>query len=96
MLKETPDGIVLEVFLQPNASKNEVVGEFNGRLKIKVQSPPVEGAANAALVEFVKSQLGIRKNQIELIRGEKSRKKDLLLKEVSMEVVRNILFKSSL
>lgn len=68
-------GICLEVQVQPRSSRNQVVGEQDGRLKIKLTAPPVEGEANQALVNFLARLLEIPKNNIILLKGETSRHK---------------------
>jgi hypothetical protein len=72
------DKIFLKVRVQPNASKTKIVGLYQGSLKIAVQAPPVEGAANKELIKFFNKRFKIPKTQIEL-KGEKSRNKELTL-----------------
>lgn len=67
----------LRVWVQPNASKSEVVGEHNGYLKIKLQAPPVDGKANEELIKFLAKFLKIRKSDLALIKGDTSRGKTL-------------------
>jgi uncharacterized protein (TIGR00251 family) len=76
-VKITPsaDGLCLEVQVQPRSSRNQVVGEQDGRLKIKLTAPPVEGEANQALVNFLAQTLQIPKKNVKLLRGESSRHK---------------------
>lgn len=78
-LREQTDGVLLSVKLQPRASKNEISEPLDDELKIKVTAPPVDSAANEALIEFLSEKLGCGKNQIEIIRGHKSRHKILKL-----------------
>jgi len=59
----------------PRASRNEWVGWRDGRLVVRLVAPPVEGAANEACRTFLAEQLGVRRSQIELVAGEKSRVK---------------------
>lgn len=66
---------VLEILVQPRASRTRAVGEHDGRLKIQLAAPPVDGAANAALVEFLAVALGVRRADVELLRGETGRRK---------------------
>lgn len=79
MFRVAADGVIIDVHAQPNASKNQIVGEHGGRLKIKLQSPPVEGKANDCLVEFLSDILGLSKSKIKVIKGETSREKSVLL-----------------
>jgi uncharacterized protein (TIGR00251 family) len=65
----------LAVHVQPRASRSAVVGEHGGALKIRLAAPPVDGAANEALVEFVAGQLGVPRRQVRLVGGAASRRK---------------------
>jgi uncharacterized protein (TIGR00251 family) len=78
-LKETAGGTLLAVKLQPRASKNEIGGPIGDELKIKVTAPPVDAAANQALVELLAEKLGCSRGKVELIRGHTSRHKTILL-----------------
>lgn len=86
-LKVVPDGVELLVLVQPRASRTKIVGEHDGRLKIALAAPPVDGEANAALIEFLADALGTRKNQLELADGATGRRKRLILKDVLAEAV---------
>ncbi len=78
-LRETSGGTLLLVKLQPRASKNEIGEPLGDELKIKVTAPPVDAAANQALVEFLAEKLDCPRGQVELLRGHKSRHKTILL-----------------
>ena len=78
-LRVQADGVLLSVKLQPRASKNEICGMLGDELKIKVTAPPVDAAANQALVEFLAGQLDCPRGKVELIRGHTSRHKTLKL-----------------
>lgn len=67
----------LKLHVTPRGSKNEITGWRGDVLCVKITAPPVEGAANAAIVKFVADALGVRKSQVELVSGEKSREKTL-------------------
>ena len=76
--QQTPGHLILKIYVQPGGSKTEVVGLHDGRLKIKVAAPPVEGAANEELVHYLKKCLkGVARN-LDLLRGHTSRKKDVI------------------
>ncbi len=68
-------GAVLEVLVQPRASRTRVVGEHDGRLKIQLAAPPVDGEANAALLAFLADALGVRRAAVALLAGEAGRRK---------------------
>ena len=63
------------VKVAPRASRDQVVGVEAGELKVRLAAPPVEGVANAALVDFLARRLGLSKSQVTLLRGETSRHK---------------------
>ena len=65
----------LRVRVQPRASRSEVIAWRDGVLHVRLTAPPVEGAANAACRDFLAEWLGVRRSQVELIAGEKSREK---------------------
>lgn len=74
-ITKNESGILLKLYIQPGASKNQVAGEFGDPLclKIKIKSPPVEGTANKELVKFLSKTFGLSKSKFNLIRGETSR-----------------------
>jgi uncharacterized protein len=78
-LREVSGGTLLSVKLQPRASKNEIGAALGNELKIKVTAPPVDAAANQALVEFLAETLGCSRGRVELIRGHTSRHKIIML-----------------
>ncbi len=85
--QHTAQGVRLHVHLQPRASHNRVVGSHGGSLKIALITPPVEGAANAALLRFLASRLGIPVSALLLLRGGKSRDKQVLIRATNLELL---------
>lgn len=69
------DGIVLNLHIQPRASKSEVCGVQGAALKIRLTSPPVDGAANKLCREFLAELFQVSKSAVEIISGESSRHK---------------------
>jgi len=69
------DGIVLTLHIQPRASKNEVCGFQDNALKIRLTSPPVDGAANKLCREFLADLFSVSKSLVEIVSGETSRHK---------------------
>lgn len=65
----------LKVRVTPRGSKEEVIGWREDALAIKLTAPPVEGAANKACVDFLAKVLGVKRSQVSLISGDKSRDK---------------------
>jgi uncharacterized protein len=78
-LRETAAGTQLAVKLQPRASRNEIGDPLGDELKIKVTAPPVDAAANQALIELLADLLDCSRGRVELLRGQTSRHKTLLL-----------------
>lgn len=73
--RDEAGGVVLEVLVQPRASRTRAVGEHDGRLKLQLAAPPVDGEANQALIEFLARALGVRKADVTIVRGETGRRK---------------------
>jgi len=67
--------IVLELHVQPGASKTEFTGMHGGRRKLRLAAPPVDGKANAALIEFLAEEYGVPKRNVMIEAGLQSRQK---------------------
>ena len=78
-LRETAGGTLLSVKVVPRASRNEIGEPLGDELKIKVTAPPVDSAANEALIKFLAEALDHPRSRIELTRGQTSRHKTILL-----------------
>ena len=70
-------GIRLSAIIQPRSSKNEVTGIYNNALKIRLTSPPVDGAANKACIRFFSKLLGVGPSEISIVQGFSSRNKTI-------------------
>ena len=81
--RDEKGGAVLELLIQPRASRTRAVGEHDGRLKVQLAAPPVDGEANRALIEFLAGTLGVRKADVTLLRGETGRRKTVRVAGVS-------------
>jgi len=79
-LKETSQGIVLKVFVQPRSAKNMIAGQHGDALKIKLTAPPVDGAANKMCIQYLAKFLKVPKSALEIISGHTSRTKRILLR----------------
>ena len=73
----------LKVYIQPRASKTGLAGTHDGAVKIRIASPPVDNAANRALIEFVARTLGIARSRVRIVAGVASRTKTLEIDDVS-------------
>ena len=76
-IQASGDGVIIRVYVAPRSSVNKIVGEHNGAVKVALTAPPVEGAANKALVEFLSKTLGVPKSSVMLVSGETSRNKSV-------------------
>ena len=86
-----PDHVRVEVHVVPRASKSAIVGLHDGRIKVSLDAPPVDGEANAALIAFFAKALKRPKRDVTLVRGDTSRHKTLALHGVSESEVRALL-----
>lgn len=67
--------LIFSVRVIPRSSKTEIVGEHDGALKVKLRSPPVEGAANAEIIKMLAKSFGVARSAVSIISGETSRNK---------------------
>jgi uncharacterized protein (TIGR00251 family) len=81
-IQDSPQGALLIVHVQPNATRTEYAGVHGEALKFRVAAPPVEGAANEALCAFLAEQFGIPRSAVAVRAGHGSRRKRVLLKGV--------------
>ena len=78
--RKTADGIVVEVKVQPRSSRKGVAGVSGGTVKVNLTAPPVEGEANRQLVEVLADAFGVRKCDVEILKGGACRNKVVLLR----------------
>lgn len=81
-VKETKEGSVFEIRLQPRAAHNRISGVRGGVLCLRVTAPPVEGEANRAVLELLAEALGYPKTRLEIVTGQKGRNKSVLIRGV--------------
>lgn len=86
-LRAQSDGTLMSIKLQPRASANEIGEPLGAELRIKVTAPPVDAAANEALVRLLADKLDCPRNRVELIRGQTSRHKVVKLYGLTPETV---------
>ncbi len=80
---EATDSVTLSIRIQPRASRNEIVQREGGGLKIRITAPPVDGAANEALIRFLADTLSVPRSQVELVSGHTSRDKVVRIHGIS-------------
>jgi hypothetical protein len=85
------DGVVVTLHIQPGAKRSEIVGLHGDALKIRLAAPPVDGKANAALVEFLAKKVGAGRTAVEIVGGHTSRTKRVRIGGVSADALRALL-----
>lgn len=85
----------LTVHVQPRASRSEIVGLHGAALKVRLQAPPVDGAANDALVALLAERLGVPRRSVRVVAGATSRAKMVEVDGTTEAVVRALLARSS-
>lgn len=80
----TENSLIIKLKISPNASKNEII-KNDSEIKIKITAQPIENKANKALIEFLSKKLKIAKSNIEIVKGETSKEKTLLFKNISSD-----------
>jgi len=88
-LSQLQDGrVLLSVYVQPRASRNALVCIHDQAVKLAITSPPVDDAANRAIIVFFASFFGVARQDIVLHRGQQSRRKQIIITGVGAEVIR--------
>ncbi len=81
----TPQGITFKVFVLPRSSRNKIVGYYEDAVKIKLTAPPVDGSANRLCLKYLSKCLHMPKSALEIIAGQSSRNKTILVKLEGIE-----------
>jgi len=88
-ITETDGRVRFSVRVQPRASKTELAGIHGDALKIRLSAPPVDGAANDALVEFLAETFAVPRRNVRLVSGESSRSKIVEIDGINERAVRD-------
>lgn len=75
--KEKGGCLIFNIRVVPRASKTEIVGEYDGVLKVRIASPPVDGAANTELIKVLAKQFGVPKSAVEIMGGQTAKLKQI-------------------
>lgn len=67
--------MILDLHVQPGASRSEFAGRHGERIKVRLAAPAVDGKANDALIEFLAAHYGVAKRDVRILSGLKSRQK---------------------
>ena len=90
-INETDAGVVLPVKAQPSSKNNCISGVHDGMLKISITAAPDKGKANLAIIRFLAKILGVSKTNIDLVKGDTSRKKLFQINGVTEKEVLDML-----
>ncbi len=90
-LQRGAQGVILPVRVTPRASRSALAGVREGALVVRLTAPPVEGAANRALVKLLAKELGVAKGRVRVVSGERSRNKRVLVEGLAADQVRERL-----
>jgi uncharacterized protein (TIGR00251 family) len=91
VVREATNGVLVDIRVIPRASKAGVAGTRDNALLVRLNAPPVEGAANAELVELIAKLVGVPRRNVAVVAGERSRQKRVLVAGSSVEQVRKAL-----
>lgn len=87
-IEETDGSVIFAVRVSPRASRDAIGGVHDGALKVKLTAPPVDGAANAALIKLLSKKLGVAKGAVTIIAGDTSRTKRVRIEGVTVTAAR--------
>ena len=94
-IQERDGAAIVSVRVQPRASRDELAGEMNGALKVRLQAPAVENHANDALIEFLAQLLKTPKSAVRILSGGRSRIKRIEIRGVTAQQIQALLVKES-
>ena len=90
-LTEKGGGVTFTVRVIPRASKTEIVGEYDGAVKVRLSSPPVDGAANEDLVKLFAKRLKVARSDVEILSGQTSKTKQIRISGVTAAELQNLV-----
>ena len=87
---ENDNSVVFMVRVVPGASKSEIIGEHDGALKVRIASPPVDGAANAQLIKLLSQVFDVSKDLVEILSGQTSKLKRVKISGAKLSILTEI------
>jgi uncharacterized protein (TIGR00251 family) len=90
-ITEKDGAVTFRLRVQPRASHDEVAGEHNGAIKLRISAPPVDGKANEACRRLIAKLVGVSPSMVEIIAGESSKDKAIRVHNVTAERIRQLL-----
>jgi len=85
MISATPDGILLKVRVVPRAARAGIAGTRDGALLVRLNAPPVDGAANAELIDLLSKTLAVAKRDIIIVSGTASKQKQVRISGITVD-----------
>lgn len=93
-LHEDKNGLWLDIYVQPKASKSRLIGLHDKSLKICITAPPVDGKANTAVIAFLATIFHISKSSVSIISGQSGRRKKVHISHINEDAVRTLIQQS--
>ena len=90
-ITEKDDAVSFAVRVQPRASRDEIAGEYQDGLKIRLTAPPVDDRANEALCKYLAARLKVPRSAVRIAAGERSRAKRVEIRGVTAAMVRDLV-----
>lgn len=88
---EKSGALIFSVRVIPKSSRSEIVGEMDGALKVKINAPPVDGAANAELIKVLAKRLRVSKSAVEITGGQTSKRKQVRISGITETDLLNLI-----
>ena len=89
-VREEAGAVTFDVLVTPRASRERIGPVIDGRLKVAVTAPPVEGEANAAVCMLLAKALGVARGAVTVVRGDTGRRKTVRVVGVTMDSIRRL------
>jgi uncharacterized protein (TIGR00251 family) len=90
-IRETEHGVIFHIHVVPRSAKCEVAGVQGDALKLRITAPPVEGQANTECIRFLSDILGVRKKQVTILSGHKSKKKTVAIEGIGRKDIEALI-----
>jgi len=91
--RQTEKGLLLKIHVQPKASRNELVGNYQGALKVRLTAAPTNHQANKALIAFLAERFHVKKTQIKILSGHAGRDKTVIFSDCEEGLIQQVLAK---
>jgi uncharacterized protein (TIGR00251 family) len=91
LIRPTATGVEIDVRVIPRANRTQASGERDGRLLVRLAAPPVDGAANAALIEYLSELFDVPRRAVRIVSGERGRQKRVAVDGVSEDQARSAI-----